>query len=97
MKIHILQSAKADLHEGYRFYESQAAGIGIYFLESLYADIDSLKLSAGIHPVSFGMYYRLLSKKFPFAIYYRIEDNEIRVYSILDCRRDPAWIRIKLQ
>ncbi|MBA3029108.1 MAG: type II toxin-antitoxin system RelE/ParE family toxin [Desulfobacteraceae bacterium] len=97
MKIRILQSAKADLVEGYHFYESQLVGIGMYFLESIYSDIDSLKLFAGIHPIFYGKYYRLMSKRFPFAIYYLIEDNEIRIYSVLDCRRDPAWIKIKLQ
>lgn len=97
MKITILESAKIDLTEGSRFYESQSPGIGIYFLESLFSDIDSLKLYAGIHPLCFGRYNRLLSKRFPFAVYYRVEDNEIRVYSVLDCRRNPAWIRKKLQ
>jgi len=97
MKIRILQSAKADLVEGYHFYESQLVGIGMYFLESIYSYIDSLKLFAGIHPIFYGKYYRLMSKRFPFAIYYLIEDNEIRIYSVLDCRRDPAWIKIKLQ
>jgi hypothetical protein len=93
MKIRILQSAKADLKEGYHFYESQSPGIGTYFLESIYSDIDSLKLFAGIHQRFFGKYFRLLSKRFPFAIYYFIENKEIKIYAILDCRRDPAWIR----
>lgn len=56
MKIRILQSAKADLVEGYHFYESQLVGIGMYFLESIYSDIDSLKLFAGIHPIFYGKY-----------------------------------------
>lgn len=97
MKIRILQSAKVDLKEGYLFYESQTIGIGTYFLESIYSDIDSLKLFTGTHPIYFGRYYRLLSKRFPFAIYYRVEHNEIKIYSVLDCRRDPAWIKSKLQ
>jgi len=33
MKIRILESAKADLNEDYRFYESEAEGIGTYFLQ----------------------------------------------------------------
>jgi hypothetical protein len=39
MKIKILESAKQDLREGFYFYESQEAGIGSYFLESLISDI----------------------------------------------------------
>ena len=97
MKIKILESAKQDLREGFYFYESQETGIGSYFLESLFSDIESLRLFAGIHRVHFGRYHRLLSKRFPFAIYYRIESDAVRVYAVLDCRRDPAWIRKRLQ
>ncbi|MBN1639507.1 MAG: type II toxin-antitoxin system RelE/ParE family toxin [Ignavibacteriales bacterium] len=96
MKIKILKSAQADLLGGYRFYERQKKELGNYFLDSLNSDIESLKIYAGIHSIHFGRYYRLLSKRFPFAIYYRIEENEIRVYAVLDCRRDPAWIRKRL-
>ena len=97
MKIKILESATEDLKEGYYFYEFQERGLGDYFLESLYSDIESLKLYAGIHSVHFGRYYRLLAKRFPFAIYYRVENKNIIVHAVLDCRRDPSWIRRKLE
>ena len=97
MKIKILKSAQADLLGGYKFYERQKQGLRNYFLDSLNSDIESLKIYAGIHSIHFGRYYRLLSKRFPFAVYYRIEENEIKVYAILDCRRDPAWIRKRLE
>lgn len=96
MKVKILGSASRDLIDGYRFYETQAEGVGAYFLDSLYSDIDSLILSAGMHPVHFGNYHRLLSKRFPFAVYYRLEEQTVLVYAVLDCRRNPAWIRKRL-
>jgi plasmid stabilization system protein ParE len=96
MKIRILASASRDLMEGYRFYERQAEGVGAYFLDSLYSDIDSLVISAGMHSVHFGKYHRLLSKRFPFAGYYRVEGQTVLVYAVLDCRRNPAWIRTRL-
>jgi len=46
MKIRILSPAERDLEEGYHFYESQSPGLGSYFLDSLYPDIDSLHTSA---------------------------------------------------
>ena len=89
MKIQILDVAERDLIEGYRFYEKQSPGLGQYFLDSIYTDIESLYLYYGIHPQYFG-YYRLLAKRFPFAVYYRGEDEYIRIYAVLDCRQDPA-------
>ena len=47
--IEITQAAQDDLLAAYWFYEHQQAGIGAYFLNSLYADIDALQISAGVH------------------------------------------------
>lgn len=93
MKLRIFDAASQDLIDGYRFYEKQQAGLGAYFLDSLYSDIDSLQLYAGVHAVFFEHYHRALSKRFPFAIYYRVVNQEVLVYAVLDCRRDPAWVR----
>jgi hypothetical protein len=46
--------------------------------------------------VFFGQYHRALSKRFPFAIYYRVNDQEVWIYAVLDCRRSPAWIKTHL-
>ena len=95
MKIEILEEAEQDLIDGYRFYESQESGVGEYFLDSIFSDIDSLQLYAGIHAKYFG-YHRLLSKRFPFAIYYRIQLDAVRIYAVLDCRQNPAKIQKRL-
>jgi plasmid stabilization system protein ParE len=96
MKIKILSSAIEDLYEGRLFYEKQGEGLGEYFFDSLFSDIDSLVLYAGIHIKVFG-YYRLLSKRFPYAIYYKLEDEtEVVVYRVLDLRRDPKMIKQSL-
>jgi hypothetical protein len=44
MTINVLPSARGDLANGFAFYEDQEQGLGSYFLESLFSDIDSLKL-----------------------------------------------------
>ena len=95
MKITILPSARSDLATGFAFYENQQAGLGVYFLESLFSDIDSLLLYGGIHRKVFG-YYRLLSKRFPYAVYYSLEGERLSVKAVLDCRRDPTLTKEKL-
>lgn len=95
MRIELLDSAEKDLLDGFKFYECQSKGLGDYFIDSLFSDIESLHLYAGIHALHFG-YHRLLSKRFPFAIYYRLDKGIIRIYAILDCRRNPTWIQNRL-
>ena len=34
-------------------------------------------------------YHRMLSKRFPCAIYYDLHKDEIRIWRVLDRRRDP--------
>jgi plasmid stabilization system protein ParE len=96
MRVKVLSSAVDDLHAGRLFYEDQAEGVGSYFFDSLFSDIDSLTLYAGIHPLIFG-YHRMLSKRFPYAVYYRVEDNLAVVWRVLDLRRHPDRIRNALK
>ena len=91
MRIRILDPAIEDLAAGYKFYESQAASVGDYFLDCLYSDIDSLVLYAGIHRKKFGFHW-MLSKRFPYAIYYVVDDDLAIIHAVLDCRQDPAKI-----
>jgi hypothetical protein len=74
--ITILPSAREDLGSGAEFYESQLEGLGRYFLETLFAEIDNLK---------------------NYAVYYSIDADSAIVKAILDCRRDPASIRDRLE
>ncbi len=92
----ILPGAEDDLDAGRRFYQLQGRGLGTYFLDSLASDIESLLLYGGIHRTIYG-FYRCPSKRFPYVIFYRLNDDSIQVYAVLDCRRDPDTIRKQLR
>jgi len=95
-RVIILDEAAGDLDAGKEFYDSQEEGMGLYFIDSLLSDIESLRIFAGIHGRRLD-FYRLLSKRFPFAIYYDISEKFVRVAAVLDMRRSPAWIRQELK
>ena len=71
MRIDISSDAEQDIEIGYWFYESQAVGVGDYFRSSIFADIDSLVIHGGSHPVVDG-YHRKVCKTFPYKIYYEM-------------------------
>ncbi len=97
MKIKILISAVKDLDKGRLFYEEQGEGLGDYFFDTLFSDIDSLALFGGVHRKVHG-YHRMLSCRFPYAIYYKIEDKKfVTVWRVLDCRKDPQKIEKALK
>jgi plasmid stabilization system protein ParE len=96
MHIEILDNAKNDLYEGAIFYESQSYRLGDYFLDSIVSDIESLYIYAGIHSAVFE-YYALRAKRFPYTIYYKIEDKAIKVYAVLDDRMEPKKTEKRLK
>ena len=54
-------------------------------------NIISLWLYGGIHEKTFGL-YRLLSKRFPYGIYYDLQQNTVIVVAVLDLRQNPKHI-----
>jgi hypothetical protein len=88
--------ADEDLRKSEEFYELQAENLGIYFFDTLIADIESLSFYGGIHVKHFG-FYRMLAKRFPYAIYYYIKDDLVIVIGVLDLRSKPSTNYKKLQ
>ncbi|MGE0608325.1 MAG: type II toxin-antitoxin system RelE/ParE family toxin [Pirellulales bacterium] len=95
MRVELRVEARQDLLEGAWFYEQQREGLGDYFTDCLFEDLGRLEREAGIHETVFGL-HRKLSKRFPFAIYYKVAERAIDVVAILDCRRDPEATAARL-
>jgi len=83
-----LEEVAFDLKIGEEFYEKQSMGLGNYFRDSILSDIESLWLYGGIHQKIYGL-HRLLSKRFPYGIYYDLENNIVTVVAVLDLRQNP--------
>ena len=88
MKVKILPTALEDLDRGRRFYGRQGSSLGDYFLDALFSDIDSLELYGGVHMKVFD-FHRLLAKRFPYAVYYKVDSETCIVFRVLDCRQEP--------
>jgi hypothetical protein len=59
IRIHITSDALEDLKEGFLFYEGQEEGLGDYFSDSLKSDVESLKVTGGVHRLAYRDYRRL--------------------------------------
>lgn len=94
--IRLLDAARADLRAGRRFYKRLQPGVGAWFWDSLLADIELLHIHAGVHARQYG-YYRLLARRFPYAVYYELDWQYITVVAVLPLRRDPAWVTRQFQ
>ena len=94
MRIEILPEAREDLIAGIAFTRVKHPTWGVtsairFWRMSIYW------LGTLVHVKVLG-YHRSLSKRLPFAIYYRVEADVVRVRAILDCCRNPSWIRRRI-
>jgi plasmid stabilization system protein ParE len=96
MRVEILPPALEDLSAGREFYEKQSPGLGTYFLDSLFSEIESLADFGGIHPIIYGS-HRAIARRFPYAIYYEVREDVVHVQAVYDCRRHPGKIRRRLE
>ena len=94
--IRLSETAIDGLNQGYWFYEEKELGLGNYFKDTLLGEIEGLRVTAGIHRVVYH-HHRLISRVFPFAVYYKFEDYEVKVWAVVDCRKNPDWIRDQLK
>jgi hypothetical protein len=88
----VLAEAASDIERGIDFYDAIEEGVGVYFRDSIIADIRRLGVYFGEHRIHLG-YFRALSSRFPYAMYYRDVGEMRRVVAVLDLRRSPGWIR----
>ena len=96
IRISLTETALRGINEGFRFYEDQECGLGDYFESCMKADIDGLRVTAGIHREIHGC-NRLLSRVFPFSIYYTFANDKVTVWAVIDNRRDPKWSKDQLK
>ncbi len=74
---------------GINFYRKIDFDLAVYFNDCISADIDSLKLYAGVHASVDGWHYTF-ANRFPFVILYGVRGDIAIVYAVLDGRSEPS-------
>lgn len=93
----ILRGAEQDVIEAYDWYEEREPGLGEEFLRCVEACISSIAREPELHPIAYQNYHRVLTRRFPFAIFYEMENNRVIIYSVFHCSRDPGKWRSRLR
>jgi plasmid stabilization system protein ParE len=84
--------AEADLADAKDYYERQRDGLGTEFVKSIAETFERIERLPESHPDIHRGVRRALTRRFPFAIYYRIEGDEVIVIAVMHSRRDPrSW------
>jgi plasmid stabilization system protein ParE len=85
----IRPEAEADLVNARDWYARQRAGLGAEFLLCVEEVLERIGRTPEMYMVVHHDVRRALTRRFPYAVYYRLAGNDVVVLGILHTRRDP--------
>lgn len=91
MKRRVLFTEKArnDVDQAYLWYESKGEHLGLEFIERIDEVVEQISNNPMLFAPLIGNVRRVLLEQFPYALFYRVEDDAI-VIACLHHKRDTA-------
>lgn len=89
-------SAAKDIAEARAWYEAKQAGLGASFLDAVEAALKSIIAGPQRYPALVRDARRILTRRFPYSVYFRVRNDEIRVIAVLHQHRDPRLLKSRL-
>jgi hypothetical protein len=91
-----LPEVEKDVISGFDWYEDNSSGLGEEFLRLFYAYANEIPRNPLLFPVVYKSFRRRLLRRFPYAIYFRIEEQVVVVFGLFHCARNPNFIEDSL-
>jgi len=82
----------SDLEESFQWYSNQQSNLGIEFLEQIEFCFERIKSNPYSFQLIKNKFRRAVVRKFPFGIFYQIENKEIIIFSVFHLSRDPRGL-----
>jgi len=87
--VHFRQDAETDVADAAAWYETQRQGLGAEFLDEILSACNSIAENPQIYPLLHRNTRRAVIHKFPFGVYYRIENGLVTIIAVMHGSRDP--------
>ena len=88
-EIIVRPEAEIEVEEAYRWYESRRSGLGKDFVLEVDACFSAILRNPYSYPVKHKEVRRALLHRFPYSIYYLVEEDSIVVIAVFHAKRDP--------
>jgi toxin ParE1/3/4 len=89
MNLRYTDRSKDDLELAFAWYERQRRGLGFEFLDCVEVALQNIIDYPELYQLHYLCFRGCPIRRFPFSIFYSIENNEIIVHSVFDNRQDP--------
>ena len=86
-----LRPAEAEMLDAAQYYELQAPGLGDDFLERIEAAVQDIGRNPELWPIIQANTRRRLIKRFPFALLYRVDPDQIVIQATMHLHRRPDY------
>ncbi len=86
-KIKISEEAKLDLVNAYQWYESQINQLGSEFIRVVDKNLASIQKNPFAYPIIYNNVRRKLLPRFPYGLFYIIQENLIFVFACFHVKR----------
>jgi plasmid stabilization system protein ParE len=88
------QAAREELIEAQDWYEGEATGLGRRFRQAINVVIDRMIDNLHQFPIVFKNVRRALLRRFPYTLFFVVEDDALIVIACFHASRDPShWQR----
>ena len=71
------------------WYNGQQSGLGTEFRDTIDDLLGRLAENPRIYPRVYGEVHRAVLRRFPYVVYFLVDDFEVVVLAVLHSRRDP--------
>ena len=89
MRIKYTARAEKDLRIAISWYEEQRLGLGLEFLDCVEFAIKRILAFPDSYPKPYKSFHRCVIRRFPFSIFYTLEQEIIVIHAVFDNRQDP--------
>jgi toxin ParE1/3/4 len=84
--------AEEDLARAKKWYDDKRDGLGVEFLEEVDEAFESIRRMPLVSRILFADLRRMLVRRFPYAVFYRVTEDRITVVAVYHTSRDPhGW------
>lgn len=85
----IRPEARTDLLDIFQWYQEQRSGLGFDFKLCVDEVFSKLQKHPSIYKKVYQNIRRAVTRRFPFSVFYIIDNNNVIVLAVLHARRDP--------
>jgi plasmid stabilization system protein ParE len=89
MRLLYTDRSKEDVELAFEWYEKQQKGLGVEFLNCIEASLNNILNFPEMYAACYLNFRRCVVSRFPFSIFYTVEDYQIVIHAILNNRQDP--------